>query len=202
MLTLLTSLCLPLGFPAGEASGHAFEEGWSAQFNRNLRGVQHLLQPCGHCPGHRWLWRLWHFSDESDTGHLHNTIHQLPWALSPCLPVLCNTLFLLSPSSVELRLNCSVLLCSTHPSSQAEFSLEILSLSRQWPPHRRHRPPHGRLVWRGGGQSQSQWRGRCCKCGVVWCVRNFWSKPSVCAFLISHFLCCYNLHSLLRSADK
>lgn len=37
---------------------------------------------------------------------------------------------------------------------------------------------------------------------VVWCVRNFWRKPSVCAFLISHFLCCYNLHSLLRSADK
>uniref|UniRef100_A0A669BNM8 DAB adaptor protein 1a n=1 Tax=Oreochromis niloticus TaxID=8128 RepID=A0A669BNM8_ORENI len=37
---------------------------------------------------------------------------------------------------------------------------------------------------------------------VLWCVRNFWSKPSVCAFLISHFLCSYNLHSLLRSADK
>lgn len=58
----------------------------------------------------------------------------------------------------------SVLSCSPHTGSQAELSIQVLSFSHQRPHHRRHGPSYGRLIWRSGGESQPQRRGRCCKC--------------------------------------
>lgn len=100
---------------------------------------------------------------------------------------------------VSLHVTPFVLSCSTHTGSQAELSIQVISFSCQWPYHGRHGPSYGWLVRRSGGESQSQRRGRCCKCVrmTVDCIVGQVYVP-----LRNHSLFSSNLHSVLIPADK